>query len=111
MHPGPSMRPVYPGGAGLARPGKSLRLIRNHVKPLRKKYSSSVFRNCVVLFALPVSAWRGVWPIATNDGAGCDGRTGRARRARPVRTAKPCGPDLPTLGSSLLETASAGDGG
>jgi hypothetical protein len=39
-------------------------------------------------------------PIVTNVGAGCDGRKGGAGRARPVRTAKSCGPDLPTLGSS-----------
>jgi hypothetical protein len=29
---------------------------------------------------------------------------GRARRSKPVRTAKSCGPDLPTLGSSLPMT-------
>jgi hypothetical protein len=33
--------------------------------------------------------------IVTDVGSGCDGRTGRARR-----TAKSCGPDPPTLGSS-----------
>jgi hypothetical protein len=33
--------------------------------------------------------------------AGCDGRAGFARRAKPARMAKPCGPDPPTLGSSL----------
>ena len=34
-------------------------------------------------------------------GAGCDGRVGVARRATPIRTAKSCGPDPPTLGSSF----------
>src|SRR5277367_307242 len=34
-------------------------------------------------------------------GAGCDGRVGVARRAIPMRTAKSCGPDTPTLVSSL----------
>jgi len=60
----------------------------------------------MVLSARPASTWRGVWPIATNVGTGCDGRAGVARRARPARTAKPCGPDSPTLGSSLREVTS-----
>jgi len=33
-------------------------------------------------------------------GVGCGGREWRARRARRTRTAKPCGPDAPTLASS-----------
>ena len=38
-------------------------------------------------------------------GAGCNGRAGAAGRATPMRTAKSCGPDLPTLGSSLCATS------
>jgi hypothetical protein len=36
----------------------------------------------------------------TKRGAGCGGRVGVARRATRMRTAKSCGPDLATLGSS-----------
>ena len=39
--------------------------------------------------------------IVTDVGAGCDGRGCCAGRARRLRTAKPCGPDTPTLVSSL----------
>jgi len=45
-----------------------------------------------------------------NVGAGCDGRVGVAGRARSMRTAKSCGPDTPTLVSSLRDDH-AGDGG
>ena len=38
--------------------------------------------------------------IVTKCGAGCGGRVGVARRATHMRTAKSCGPDPPTLGSS-----------
>src|SRR5581483_2819155 len=44
----------------------------------------------------------GRFAIVTKRGAGCDGRIGIARRARSMRTVKPCGPDSPTLESSLL---------
>ena len=39
--------------------------------------------------------------IVTNVGAGCGGRVGAADERRAMRTAKSCGPDPPTLGSSL----------
>ena len=42
----------------------------------------------------------GVRAIATDVGSGCGGRVGVARRATQMRTAKSCGPDPPTLGSS-----------
>jgi len=43
-------------------------------------------------------------------GAGCDGRFGSARRALGLeRAAKSCGPDLPTLGSSLRVTRDRGN--
>src|SRR5438552_2137660 len=44
---------------------------------------------------------RGVSRSSRTLGAGCDGRGGVARRATTSRTAKPCGPDAPTLASSL----------
>jgi hypothetical protein len=54
----------------------------------------------MVLSTRPASITRGVSRSSRTWEAGCDGRVGRARRARSVRTAKACGPDLPTLGSS-----------
>src|SRR6266550_5640456 len=54
--------------------------------------------------------------IVTDVGVGCGGRNG-VRRAcarwtkRLLRTAKPCGPDAPTLASSWRVAISAGDGG
>ena len=61
---------------------------------------SSVFPKNLPLSPRPDSTWRGVWPIAADVGAGCDGRAGVARRAIKVRTAKSRGPDAPTLASS-----------
>jgi len=55
---------------------------------------------CAYLPRIPLSQGR-FGQSSRTLGAGCDGRKGGARRARPVRTAKSCGPDLPTLGSSL----------
>ena len=60
--------------------GKSLRLIRIHVKPSWKKYFSSVFQKYMVLSSRPASL-RGV-RVVTNVEAGYDGRFGFARRAR-----------------------------
>src|SRR5947209_933395 len=44
---------------------------------------------------------RGVSRSSRTLGAGCGGRFGDARRAAFWRTAKPCGPDDPTLASSF----------
>ena len=44
---------------------------------------------------------RGVSRSSRTLAAGCDGRVGVLRRSARMRTAKACGPDLPTLGSSL----------
>src|SRR5665647_1711727 len=41
--------------------------------------------------------------IVTNVAMRCGGRQTRERRARARRTAKPCGPDAPTLASSRVE--------
>jgi hypothetical protein len=43
---------------------------------------------------------RGAYASSRTSGAGCDGRVGVPGRGAPMRTAKSCGPDLPTLGSS-----------
>jgi hypothetical protein len=44
---------------------------------------------------------RGAYASSRTLGAGCGGRDGVARRAALARTAKSCGPDAPTLASSL----------
>jgi hypothetical protein len=49
----------------------------------------------------PVLDKRGVSRSSRTLGAGCDGRGSDARRAALLRTAKSCGPDAPTLASSL----------
>ena len=51
----------------------------------------------------PVLTKRGASRSSRTLGAGCGGRDGDARRAAPARTAKSCGPDAPTLASSLAE--------
>jgi len=43
---------------------------------------------------------RGTYRDRHERGAGCDGRGRTAGRAARTRTAKSCGPDSPTLGSS-----------
>jgi len=49
---------------------------------------------------------RGVSRSSRTLGAGCDGRLGASRRVASKRTAKPCGPDAPTLASSSWEASS-----
>src|ERR1700730_15155736 len=51
--------------------------------------------------ACPAPLKRGVSRSSRTLGAGCGGRGGGARRAAQKRTAKSCGPDAPTLASSL----------
>jgi len=43
--------------------------------------------------------------IVTDVGRGCDGRIGAIDERAPMRTAKACGPDPPTLGSSRARQA------
>jgi hypothetical protein len=58
-------------------------------------------------FAHPVPH-RGALAIVTNVGAGCGGRGNITRRMILLRTAKPCGPDTPTLVSSPSEASFLG---
>jgi hypothetical protein len=51
----------------------------------------------------PSRAARGRFAVVTKRGAGCDGRGCFKRRMKRWRTAKSCGPDTPTLVSSLLD--------
>jgi hypothetical protein len=89
----------------VARRANRLRLIRNHVKPRREKYFTSVFQKHMILSAHPAStrgAYRdrhGRWKRDAVD------KRMFQRACAPTkasfRTAKPCGPDTPTLVSSL----------
>jgi hypothetical protein len=47
----------------------------------------------------------GRFAIVRKRGQGCDGRVGSAGRARLTRTAKPCGPDPPTLPDAGIKRA------
>jgi hypothetical protein len=84
--------------------GKPLRLIRNHVKPLRQKYSSSIIPKFVTILHIP-PPHEGRIAIVTDVGSGdaVDARrlSACAQTTAFSRTAKSCGPDPPTLGSSL----------
>jgi hypothetical protein len=79
-------------------------------KPSPKNYLSSIFPKFMFL-SLPSRLDERGERVVTNVGRGGDGRALAAGRAAQPRTAKSCGPDLPTLGSSLRATKSAGDGG
>jgi hypothetical protein len=75
-------------------------IFRNRVKPPREKYFAfpeTQIRRRVGPFC---STRRGARAIATNVGAGCDGRFRCARRRTAGRTAKPCGLGTPMLVSS-----------
>ena len=82
--------------------GKSLRLLRNAVKPSSQKYFASVFQNCVIVSAHPASI-RGAFRHRHERGKrdAVDALVSRGERRKSGR-AKSCGPVPPTLGSSLL---------
>jgi len=86
-----------PATADFARPFKAVRRPASSVTqmPLAPSGKSVAFP-CPIL---PDQEGRLAQSPRTLD-AGCDGRVGVARRAAQARTAKPCGPDLPTLRSS-----------
>src|ERR1700753_1821059 len=50
---------------------------------------------------------RGAYASSRTLGAGCGGRGSAQDEARRSRTAKPCGPDAPTLAFKLAKTRSA----
>jgi len=66
----------------LARRGKSVRFIRNHVKPLPQKYFSSVFRKIMIVSMHPASTRRGVSRSSRTLEAGCGGREDVSARLR-----------------------------
>src|SRR5215472_10518429 len=62
--------------------GKSLRLIRNHVKPSRQKYITSVFQKYMIILPAFRLHRRGVSRSSRTLGAGCGGREGAQRAMR-----------------------------
>jgi hypothetical protein len=74
---------------------------RLSVQPRLQKYSGSLFTQitCITL-AIPAHT-KGRFAIVTNVGCGMRWTQGAPKtRALTLRTAKPCGPDAPTLASS-----------
>jgi hypothetical protein len=68
--------------------------------PLAKRFRFALGPNQIYIPRRPASQ-RGVSRSSRTLGAGCGGRGRRCRRAVLTRTAKSCGPDAPTLASSL----------
>ncbi len=64
------------------RRGKSLRLIRNNVKPCRQKYLSSVFQKYMFTLSSSRLRWRGVSRSSRTLEAGCGGREEAQRAMR-----------------------------
>ena len=95
---------TFPDHAPICPTGKSrMRVMRNlPVVPLcRRRAALPKTPNQWLPSALSRPLERGVSRSSRTLGAGCGGRFGDARRAALTRTAKPCGPDAPTLASSL----------
>ena len=99
----------------LARRGKSVRFIRNHVKPLPQKYFSSVFRKIMIVSMHPASTRRGVSRSSRTLEAGCGGREDVSARLRvdegifsDGQAAWSCPPDA---GDKPARRFSPGDGG
>ena len=88
--------------------GQITSLNQNRVKPDREKYSSSVFRKFMISLPRPAStrgAYRdrhGRWKRDAVDERMFQRACAPTKASS--RTAKPCGPDSPTLGSSSHET-------
>ena len=84
-------------------PGKSLLIFRTHVKPCREKYSAFA-RAQISSLASPVSPDERGGSRSSRTRGGMQWTRKLAQDERePMRTAKPCGPDAPTLASSPRE--------
>ena len=102
-NPAPRLRQTNP-------PGKSLLIFRNRVKPFREKYSAFVIEQISSL-ASPVSPDERGGSRSSRTRGGMQWTRKLAQDERePTRTAKPCGPDAPTLASSSREYLAC-DGG
>ena len=84
---------------------RRIRAVWDHSVP-GSEFSSFLFSEFVYIWPVPPRT-QGAYRDRHERGVGCDGRDGVARRAMPARTAKACGPDPATLGSSLEEDESA----
>ena len=104
-------RSTHPTGHGLPRNRGSLicptcPACRAKLFRKRRIYFLPFFRNLWFDPRIPLPVRRGVWPIATNVGTGCDGRGSVARRAIVSRTSKAAWSRFPDAGIK-----SARDGG
>jgi hypothetical protein len=93
------------------QPGRQITQIL--VQPSAQKYSHFTFDPNHRFNSARLTADEGRVAIVTNVAVGCDGRSGAQDEARWKRTAKPCGPDAPTLAFKLVMMLShhTGDGG
>jgi hypothetical protein len=103
-----AVRTRLPGSAGVLRENADLLKRINVIWVVQspsQKYSRSLLTQitCISL-AIPAHT-EGRFAIVTDVGLGCDGRGRRQRRGRYLRTAKSCGPDAPTLASSVAEVS------
>jgi hypothetical protein len=77
------------------------------VQPLREKYSASAVGQINPTTPAIPSHTEGRIAIVTDVGCGMRWTRMRRRRTARTRTTKSCGPDAPTLASSLREAAQA----
>ena len=87
------MRPSATSCSGprpIGATGKSLRIIRNRVKPANQKYSAFVLTQITGITPLVSRQMRGARD-RHERAVRCDGRKRRARRTRRTRTVKSCG--------------------
>jgi hypothetical protein len=110
----PAYRFAHAGYGTCTWRAKSVRFIRSYVKSYEAKYLSSVFRKGVVVYAHPART-QGAYASSRTSGGERWTRAASTDEGCGRRTAKACGPDLPTLGSTLgvqeLGLLTRGDGG
>src|ERR1700748_1853116 len=96
----PSLNPDLPDG----------QIIAPRVQPCSQKYSCSHLAQITSTSpAVPVLS-EGRIAIVTDVGLGCDGCGRVCDEARRSHTAKPCGPDAPTLAFKLVMMRAASHG-
>jgi hypothetical protein len=74
------------------------------VQSVQKKYSTLPVGQIISTSPRRPALTRGAYASSRTLSAGCDGRDSNAGRAGLMRTAKSCGPDPPTPGSSRRKT-------
>ena len=78
--------------------------LKKFLSVFRKYRLTAIWTRHIVIWSRPE---RGALRNVTKRGAGCGGRGWRCGRRRLMRTEKSCGPDTPTLVSSLRKGAQA----